>query len=93
MADRERRLDGEAESALGGDFEVLGKRLALDGGDFRGGLEQLVTGELAKALRTADEDRRLEGLGKEEEEDDKGEAGEPQQLEERPAPVLGLGRE
>lgn len=77
---------------MGGDFEVLCKRLALDGGDFRRGLEQLVARELAKTLSTADEDRRLEGFGQEEEEDDEGRAGEPQQLEEGPAPVLGLGR-
>lgn len=92
MAHRERRLDGETESALGGDFERLRKRLTLHGGDFRRGLEQLVTGELAQPLSPADENRRLESFGEEEEEDDEGKGGKPEELKEGPSPVLGFGR-
>lgn len=82
------RLEREAEGALSRDFEGLQEGFAFHHVELGGCLEQVVTGKLAQSLGASDEDRRLERLGEEEEEEDEGRARQPQELQERPAPVL-----
>ena len=61
--------------------------------EFGGCSKLVVTGEFAKSPSSADEDSRLERLRQAEKGEREDNASEPDQLEERPAPILELGRE